>query len=156
VLQSWESPLISHHAAPPGFHRALPPSNIPGRMPTRGKSLPQASSPFRIPAQGPHHSYFVCMFYLAYINIILLARSKSAATKMFKIKYKENTNPCRMPNSCDPAKFGLKRTNIEPTTLDFRPRAKRAGQLTRELIRLMVFPFQECTWLMRSETPDRR
>ena len=56
---------------------------------TRGKIVPQTSPPFRVPAQGSQHSYFDRILYLAYIIIILLARSKSAATKMFEIKYEK-------------------------------------------------------------------
>jgi len=143
VLRSWESSLIPHHAAPPGFHRALSPSNIPGRMLARGKPLPQASSPFRVPTQGSRHSYVVHMLYLAYINMILLACSKSAATKMFEIKYEKNTRHCGTLTAFNPAKCALKRMRIELIMLNFCSRAKRAYQLTRELIGLMEFPFQE-------------
>jgi hypothetical protein len=89
--------------------------------------------PFRIPTQGSLQSYFVHMFYLAYIIIILLAHSKSATTKICRKKYIKNTRPCRTPRPVDPAKRGPKRTGIELAMLDFRPGAKRACQLTARI-----------------------
>jgi hypothetical protein len=91
--------------------------------------------------QGSHHPYFVHMLYLAYINIILLACSKSAATKMFEIKYEKNTRPCKTSAAVDPAKRGRKRVRIERETLDFRPGAKRASQLIRGLMGLIATSF---------------
>ena len=111
VLQSWESSLISHRAAPPGFYQALPPI----------KYAWEDAHPWETPSQGSHHSYFVYIFYLAYISIILLARSKSVATKIFEIKYEKNARPCGTPNACDPAKRGLEWPRIELTMLDFCP-----------------------------------
>ena len=78
------------------------------------------SSPSRVPTGGFHHSYFVRMFNLAYINISLLARSKSVTTKKCEIKYEKNTDICRVSTATDPAKRGLKRTRIELTMLNFR------------------------------------
>ena len=95
-------------------------------------------NPFRVPTRGFHHSYFVHMLYLAYITIILLARSKSAAAKMFEIKYIKNTRPCKTLTAVDPAKRGLKRARTEREMLDFRPGGKRAHQLTRGLIGLIA------------------
>jgi len=84
--------LISHHAAPPGFHRALPPIKY-SRDDAHSWETP--SPPFRVPTQGSHHSYFVHILYLAYITIISLACSKSAATKMFEIKYEKIPGPAK-------------------------------------------------------------
>jgi len=80
-----ENLLSSHYTAPPGFPWAPPPIKYcwedvhPWEFPLL------AILPSQVPTGGFHHSYFVHIFYLAYINIILLARSKSAATKMFEL-----------------------------------------------------------------------
>jgi hypothetical protein len=89
--------------------------------------------PFRIPTQGSLQSYFVHMFYLAYIIIILLADSKSVTAEICENKSEKNTRPCRTPRAVDPAKRVLERTNIELAMLDFRPGAKRACQLTAQI-----------------------
>jgi len=60
------------------------------------------------------------MFNLAYINISLLARSKSVTIKKCEIKYEKITEICKVPTATDPAKRGLKRTGIELTMLNFR------------------------------------
>jgi hypothetical protein len=89
--------------------------------------------PFRMPARGSLQSYFVHIFYLAYIIIILLACSKSVTAKICENKSEKNTRPYRMLRAVDPAKRGPKRTNIELTMLDFRPGAKRVCQLTARI-----------------------
>jgi len=68
-----------HHSAPLGFPQRLLPSNNSGRMLIRGKYLPP-------PTRGAHQSKFINMFILPYINIILLADSKSVRTKLSEIK----------------------------------------------------------------------
>jgi len=140
-LQSWESPLISHRAAPPGFYRVLPPIKYSWEDAHSWETPSPGILPFRVPAQGSHQSYFVHMFYLAYINIILLARSKSVTAKMLEIKYKRNTRPCGTSNAFDPAKRGPKRTRIELTMLDFRSRGKRACQPSRGLMGMIAPSF---------------
>jgi hypothetical protein len=98
--------------------------------------------PFRIPTQGSLQLYFVHMFYLAYIIVILLARSKSVTINICENKSEKNTRPCRTPRAVDPARRGLERTNTEPTMLDFRPGAKRACQLiARGLMGLIATSF---------------
>jgi len=111
VLQSWETLFPIHHAAPLGRSGISPvDQGILGcrdrgkylSLPSRGTpGLPRCTpshqiilggcspvgNPFRVPTRGFHHSYFIHMLYLAYITIILLARSKSAAAKIFEIKY---------------------------------------------------------------------
>jgi hypothetical protein len=62
-------------------------------------------------------------------------------TKVSKIKYEKYGTLCRMLRSIDPAQCGLKRTRIEPATLDFRPGAKR------------VMPARRADQLDRSDLP---
>jgi hypothetical protein len=92
--------------------------------------------PFRMPARGSSQSHFVHIFYLAYIIIILLARSKSVTINICENKYIKNTRTCRTLRPVDPAKRGLERTNIESTMLGFRPGAKQVCQLTARIDRI--------------------
>jgi hypothetical protein len=105
------------------------------------ESPPPAIPPSWVPARGSHHSYFVHMFYLAYIMIILLSHSKSVTTKMFEIKYEKNTRLCGTSIACDPAKRGRKRMRIEPTMLDFRPGAMRAFSAHPQIDRMIEISF---------------
>ena len=93
-------------------------------MSTHGKSLPRL--PGAPATRGSHHSYFVHVFYVAYIITILLAHLKSMRIKICEIKYLKNTTLCKTLNAVDPAKCGSKRTRNELAMLDFRPDEKRA------------------------------
>jgi hypothetical protein len=74
---------------------------------------------FWMTARGSRHLYFVHIFYLSYIIMILLARSKIVRINICKMKYLQNTRPCRKSRTVDPAKRDLKQTNIELAMLDF-------------------------------------
>jgi hypothetical protein len=126
-----------HHMSFPGF----PPSKHCWEDDQPWEMQSQASLPSGYPPGWSHYPYLVNIFWLAYLSIILLVHSKSAATKMFEIKYEKNTRPCRTSAAFDPAKRGLKRVRNEREMLDFRPGSKRASQPIRGLIGLIATSF---------------
>jgi len=91
-----ESLFSSHHGAPHASPASSLPSNIPGRMISRGNCFP-GSPPSRVLTR---HPYVVRMLYLAYINTCLLVRSKRVTTEICEIKSEKNTTPAgRQPRS---------------------------------------------------------
>jgi hypothetical protein len=72
---------ISRHHSPPlafrWFVARLPPINTFWEDARSWGILSLGYPPSRMTAWGPHHSYLIHMFYLYYIIVILLTRSKS-------------------------------------------------------------------------------
>jgi hypothetical protein len=128
---------VSRHHSPPlassGFFARPPPINTFWEDARLWEIPSLGHTPFRMTARGSRHLHFVHIFYLSYIIVILLARSKSVRINICEIKYSKNIKPCRTPRAIDPAKRDLKRTNIELAILGFCSGTKRACQLTARI-----------------------
>ena len=93
MSHSWETPITRHSWASPGSSL---PSNILGRMISRGNYFPWLSPP----PGWSRHPYFIRMLYLAYINTFLLVRLKCVITEICEIKTEKDTTPaCHQPQS---------------------------------------------------------
>jgi len=62
-------------------------------------------------------------------------------TKIFEIKYKKNTRPCRTSNAGNPAKCGSERIRIERDMLDFRTGRASIASSPRGLMGLIATSF---------------
>ena len=116
VLHSWETPIMRHPRPSPASSL---PSNIPGRMISRGNCFPRHSL-----LPGTRHGVTPPIFrpYVVFSvrKHYFIGQFKTRHYRNSRNKNRKNTNSFQSSPAIDPAKRDTKRTQIELAMLDFQ------------------------------------